>query len=1091
MDQACPACGAINPPGARFCMSCGGPLAGGAPATERRTVTILFVDLVGFTERSDRADPEDVRRALVPYHAAVKSCLERFGGTLDKFIGDAVMGVFGAPIAHEDDPMRAVDAALAIRDEVVPRLRESDPELAVRIAVNTGPALVSPGAGPQIGEAVAGDVVNTASRLHALAETGQIVIGELTERVVRDDFEVDELPPATVKGKAEPVRVWRVGARCEGTASPAADLASFVGREDELGRLVALFDEAVATGAPRTAVVIGDPGIGKSRLVRELHARLGVPTWLAARCQPYGEDVALRPAGALVEAALGVLHEEPGFVPALDRTLGAAGLSARGREGARAQLDRLFGGEESGGSLTDLAAAVATVLGQAAGDGPLVVVIEDLHWADPVLARLTEAVRDQIRGRGVLLVGTSRTEVVGDGREVTIHLGPLPPSTTGRLVDELLTRFSLSVSPDRLVDRTGGNPLYALEFVRAIAERGGSGRSELPVPESLRSVIGARLDAVPTPLRTAVSDAAVVGPEFWVPAVAALDGGDEERAAASVSELVRRGVLERDRPTWLADQPTYRFAHALFREVAYERLPRETRAEKHLRTAKWLEAVSATRAATHADAIAHHYTEAFDLATAAGRDEVAMVARPLAAAWLNRLGERNRGIDPQGSYERFVRARSIAAPGTFESVVAQLYVATMGARLGLAEAADVLAALDRALEEALALGDVVLEARARIRRYNQLAYMGASAAAMPELDRAIELLEPLPAGPSLAEAYAFRAEEAMLAGETERSLEFAGRALEMARASRVTPLAVMALHIRGNGRIERQDEDGLEDLREALRSSEETGDTASVIFSLNYLGEWSWLLTGPEEALPHLRESLRLSELRGLHRQRTWALASSLGPLFDAGRWDELAANVAAIREVEPSLIDPTVVLAADVWGSKLLVAEGRADDAVDPTDIAQRAREIDEMHVVAPGLLATALLLAARGDAAAALPYLEELDGATSDVESPTYREEVVADATRIAIAAGDLELAARFADGEGTTRRSRATYATAAAALAEARDEPDAAGRWTTAAEEWEGFGAPYEAALAWEGVARTGADRAASARAAAARGRIRHDG
>ncbi|HEX6843601.1 MAG TPA: adenylate/guanylate cyclase domain-containing protein [Actinomycetota bacterium] len=1088
MDQVCPSCDAVNPSGARFCMSCGAALGTEAAVTERRIVTILFVDLVGFTERSDRADPEDVRRALVPYHAAVKSCLERFGGTLDKFIGDAVMGVFGAPTAHEDDPARAVDAALAIRDEVVPRLRETDPDVAVRIAVNTGPALVSPGAGPQVGEAVAGDVVNTASRLHALAEPGEIVIGELSERAVRDDFEMDELPPATVKGKAEPVRVWRVRSRCEGTASPAADVAAFVGREVELRDLLGLFDEAVASSSPRTAVVIGEPGIGKSRLIRELHARLGPHRWLPARCQPYGEDVALRPAGVLVEAALGLGHDAPGFARALDRALDGAGLTDGEREGARAQLDRLFGAGESTGSLVDLGAAITTVLEQAAGEGPIVVVVEDLHWADAVLARLTEVVRDQFRDRAVLFVGTSRTEVHGDGRELTITLGPLPPATTGRLVDELLARFSIRVPSGRLVDRTGGNPLYALEFVRAMAERGEEGRAELPVPESLQAVIGARLDAVPTPLRTAVSDAAVVGPEFWIPAVAALDVGDEERAAGAVTELVRRGVLERDRPTWLADQPTYRFAHALFREVAYGRLPREVRAEKHLRTGKWLEAVSATRAAAHADAITHHYVQAYDLATATGRDEVAMVARPLAAAWLNRIGERNRGIDPQGSYERFSRAMEIATPGSFESVVAQMYVATMGARLGLMEADDVLAALDRALEEAIALRDPVLEARARLRRSNQMAYMGAGLAATPELDRVIELLEPLPPGPSLAEAYAFRAEEAMLAGETERSIEYADRALEMAQASRVTTLAVMALHIRGNGRIERLDPGGLDDLREALRLSEETGDTASVIFSHNYLGEWSWLLEGPEAGLPHIRESRRLSELRGLHRQRTWAFASSFGPLFDAGRWDELVEAVEVVLGVDPALIDPTVVIAADVWGAKMLVAEGRPEEAADPASLAVRAREIEEMHVLAPGLLAAALIHVARDEADLALPYLEELDQVSSDVESPTYREEVVADAARSALAAGDLALAARFAEGEGTTLRSRATYATARAALAEARGDADAGERWTNAARAWEAFGAPYEEALAWEGVLRTG-DAAAGERAAAARARVRH--
>src|SRR5438093_2313207 len=219
-------------------MRCGTPLGALVRTEERRVVTILFVDLVGFTERSDHADPEDVRRTLVPYHARVKEVLERFGGTLDKFIGDAVMGVFGAPLAHEDDPVRAVNAALAILQEVA-GLREKDPDLAVRIAVNTGEAVVSFGSGPQVGEAVAGDVVNTASRLQSVAPRDGIVTGETTARLVRAAFELAELPPATVKGKSEPLRVWQV----LGPRTPAADepAAGFVGRDAELGEVLTHF----------------------------------------------------------------------------------------------------------------------------------------------------------------------------------------------------------------------------------------------------------------------------------------------------------------------------------------------------------------------------------------------------------------------------------------------------------------------------------------------------------------------------------------------------------------------------------------------------------------------------------------------------------------------------------------------------------------------------------------------------------------------------------------------------------------------------------------------------------------------------------
>src|SRR3954471_20306521 len=208
----CRSCGAELPAGAKFCSECGTPVEAAAsaePAQERRVVSILFVDLVGFTERSDRADPEDVRRTLVPFHARVKEDLERFGGTLDKFIGDAVMGVFGAPVAHEDDPVRAVRSALRILRSIE-ELRRDDPEIAVRAAVNTGEAVVTFGTGPQVGEAVAGDVVNTASRMQGVAPRGSLVVGESTMRAIGEAFDVELLPPAVVKGKAEPLNVWRV-----------------------------------------------------------------------------------------------------------------------------------------------------------------------------------------------------------------------------------------------------------------------------------------------------------------------------------------------------------------------------------------------------------------------------------------------------------------------------------------------------------------------------------------------------------------------------------------------------------------------------------------------------------------------------------------------------------------------------------------------------------------------------------------------------------------------------------------------------------------------------------------------------------------
>jgi class 3 adenylate cyclase len=404
----CPSCGAELPAEARFCALCGTPIVSGrVVAEERRTVTILFADLVGFTERSDRADPEDVRRTLVPFHRRVKEDLERYGGTLDKFIGDAVMGVFGAPIAHDDDPTRAVRAALAVLRSVGD-LQQYDPGLAVRVAVNTGEALVSFGVGPQIGEAVAGDVVNTASRMQALAERDSVVIGETTLRAVRDRFEVEALPVALVKGKAEPLAVWRVvGER----AVTEAERTPFVGRRRELATLVDRFEGVKRLGTAALVTVVAEAGVGKSRLVSELAWRLANRArTLIGACSPYGEGVTFAPieqsVGALIGAELtddpatwerrleelaARVEPDPAERRWLVRTLGAVLALQIGVEGGASEI----GPDE-------LAQAWARVLDAAAGERPLLLVIEDLHHAAPALIEVLASTIELLAGRPVL-----------------------------------------------------------------------------------------------------------------------------------------------------------------------------------------------------------------------------------------------------------------------------------------------------------------------------------------------------------------------------------------------------------------------------------------------------------------------------------------------------------------------------------------------------------------------------------------------------------------------------------------------------------------------------------------------------------------
>jgi class 3 adenylate cyclase len=648
---ACQRCGEGNPERARFCLACGASLAARSapPGEERKRVSVLFCDLVGFTSRAEHLDVEDVRGLLAPYYQRLRYELERYGGTVEKFIGDAVMALFGAPIAHEDDPERAVRAALAVREAITELDQASTArDLRVRVGVTTGEALVVVDARPSQGEGMAsGDVVNTAARLQAAAPVDGILVDEATWQATNRRILYREAEPVRAKGKAALVRVWEA---LEPIARHGADVARLgrtplVGRARELGVLRGGLERAREEQAPQFVTLVGVPGIGKSRLVWELlqilESEPQLTTWRQGRCLPYGEGVALGALAEVVKGQAGILETDPADEATAKLEHAVAALIDDQGEAARvtAHLMPLVGLASSAGPVedrrADAFAAWRHLLEAMAEQRQAVLVFEDLHWADEVFLDFLDYLVEWAADVPLLVVVTARPELLdrrpswggGKPNSTIVSLTPLSDADTARLMDGLLERTPVPAEVrTTLAAQTGGNPLYAEEYVRMLADRGilqqvGGTRPEhidqLPLPETVEGIIAARLDTLPPELKALVADAAVLGRVSWLGALAALAGREPILLEEGLHLLERREFLRRERHSALAGERQYAFRHVLVRDVAYRQLPRAVRAAKHRQAAEWLQRLSSDR--DRAALVAHHYAAALAVARAAAQ----------------------------------------------------------------------------------------------------------------------------------------------------------------------------------------------------------------------------------------------------------------------------------------------------------------------------------------------------------------------------------------------------------------------------------------------------------------------------------------
>ncbi len=507
---------------------------------------MLFCDLVGFTSRAEQMDIEDVRSVLATYYSRLRSDLERYGGTVEKFIGDAVMALFGAPIARGNDPERAVRAGLAICDSIR-ELNAADPllDLHVRIGVTTGEALVALDARPSQGEGMAsGDVVNTAARLQAAAPVDCVLVDDSTRRATDRHIVYTRAAPVTAKGKSDPIEVWQaVRPRAsQGVEVDQSSRSLLVGRERELRLLAETLARVRTARSPQLLIISGAAGIGKSRLVWELRraaeAETELITWRQGRCLPYGDGIALWALGEIIKAQAGVLDNDPSAITDNKLTQAVAALVPDPAEAAwvKGHLNGLVGvgGHRMSDSRTEAFAAWRRFIEALATAGPTVLVIEDLHWADEQLLDFVDHLINWAGSVPLLLVATTRPGLLNrrtslaaaNGRCAIVPLSALSDVDTERLLDESLGQLSLSPEMrSAVVDCSGGNPLYAEEYVRMLADlerpgdlgqvRGADRNGDVPLPETVEGIIAARLDALDPSDKALLQDAAVLGKVGW------------------------------------------------------------------------------------------------------------------------------------------------------------------------------------------------------------------------------------------------------------------------------------------------------------------------------------------------------------------------------------------------------------------------------------------------------------------------------------------------------------------------------------------------------------------------------------------------
>ncbi len=1057
----CPNCGRESPEEFDFCPACGQPLTAPPAGREvRKTVTVVFCDVTGSTALGERLDPESLRDVQTRYFETLRVAIERHGGTVEKYAGDAAMAVFGIPQLHEDDALRAARAAVDIGEGLVTLNKELERDrgvtIQVRIGVNTGEVVAGDVAASQA--LVTGDAVNVAARLEQHAEPGEVLLGENTFRLVRHAVDLEPVEPLQLKGKAELVKVWRLLAAREMTTLSPRNLASLmVGRERQLAQLRQAYDAAVEVSGCHLFTLLGSAGVGKSRLVKEFISGLGDgATVLLSRCLPYGKGISYYPVVETIKQAANLADFD---LPAVIEAKVCAVLEGdEHQEVACRHISQLMGVAESAAG-EETFWAIRRFFEAVARERPLVVVFDDIHWGEPTFLDLVDHIADWSRGSPILLLCMARPDLLdvrptwGGGKRnaATVSLEPLTEEQATALVANLLGSAELpGALPRRIVEKTEGNPLFVEETLAMLIDeelivRDDEGwrvigeLSAVTVPPSIHALLSARLDRLTSEERMVLEAAAVIGNEFFAGAVRDLVPVDiRERLPSDLMALVRKELIH-PQDTTLPGEEAFRFRHLLIRDSTYDSIAKIRRAELHERVADWLERVAGD-AVEQEEIVGYHLEQASTYRTQlAPADESAQAIGRRAAAHLASAGRRaSSRNDFPAAANLLRRALMVGSPAGAERGTILYHLGVALGEVGDAGAAFV--ALDEAVSLAALSGDRSLEWLARIGRSEVQSeadpHSLTTDAFREELEEAIRAFEELGDETGLATAWRELAFLEFMPCLYDRAEREARRALAHARAcgeDRLLSESVRTLlwaQTYGSTTPEAgyRTLDGLGEDISRSRSIEAS--------ALAVRGAFEAIDGSFEEARRLTRLAIALAEALGT-RVMVAVCEAFLGQV-EMAAGDAIAAERAYRRNYE--ILDETghegynSTAAASLAG--VLCTLGRFDEAEGYAVIARHVAPDDDLASQVLGRSAQALVHASRGELEDAEWLAREAVQMVEEAEWPGAQGDVRMDLARVLRMAGksiDAERAAREALEFYDRKHNRPSAASTRAFLAE----------------------------------------------------------